>query len=628
MNSSAPRRRRSDRLGRAGAARGGEVVLGGVGAAAHVGERVAEADQHLAPLLLRPVAERQRVAVVRDGAVEGQRLGGAPRRRREVDRRAIGVPGLAPVAAGAQRVAAVLEGLGQLLVQLARLGAGGRLARHLPDAIVREVDQLVAALGDRVDEARRRAARRTGASPSWSRRARRGAAASARASARPRSPACAAPAPRLGKGLDLRAQHAVEREGRAVAAPQVRRARQLEEKQRVPGRLARQHLGVALRIAGAAARRADRAPAPAPRRRPRLASASCCLGDVGRQEAPCASGRRGRAFAASRAAAGAARPAGAAPPTAAPASRRRPTADRRCRRRWRPARRARAEAGGRRRTSRRAPRAGRGRRAGGGACAMSGMRPSTGKACSSTAARSGTMPRERLGVDLPQEAGEHVDQTVDRLEGDQLALVAAGGEHDRRRMLGSLQPRREERAHQRRLPDARFAAHDEDARAPAPPHLGERRLERVELALAADEADRLVGRAGRSTERAGRRRRQRRQHLEGRGAPLGVASSAAGRRAPPDPVRHLGGQRGDARRAPVLLAVEDLVRQPLERQPPGEQLEQDDAEGVPVGRGVHRLHRHLLGRHVLGRPRPRLRRLDRRRARPGRSRAARRAPRR
>ena len=50
------------RLGRAGAARGGEVVGGRLGAPADVGERVAEADQHLAPLLLRPVPQRQRVA--------------------------------------------------------------------------------------------------------------------------------------------------------------------------------------------------------------------------------------------------------------------------------------------------------------------------------------------------------------------------------------------------------------------------------------------------------------------------------------------------------------------------------------------------------------------------------------
>ena len=164
--------------------------------------------------------------------------------------------------------------------------------------------------------------------------------------------------------LDLRAQHAVEGEVGAVAAPQVRGAGQLEEKQRVAGRLARQDLGAALGIAGAArdqqlarpaSARATRPPgwrAPAAPRGRRRAS-SCPPLSSPRRRAQRADQQKARRVRRAQHLRQQRQRVGVGPLQIVDVGDDRP-----------PVRPARAGAGGRRRTSRRGPRAGRGRRTG------------------------------------------------------------------------------------------------------------------------------------------------------------------------------------------------------------------------------------------------------------------------
>ena len=161
--------------------------------------------------------------------------------------------------------------------------------------------------------------------------------------------------------------------------------------------------------------------------------------------------------------------------------------------------------------------------------------------------------------------------------------------------------RLEKRPDQRRLAHPRLAADDGRARAAARPDLGEQRLQNAQLRLASHEAGRGLAGGGRLGRAPGRARLgEDIEHLRARPARLRIRleQPVAQRR---EIERRALRDVAEPGRTPVLLAVQDLVRQPVEGKPPGEQLEQDHAEGVPVGGGGHRAVRHLLGRHVLGR---------------------------
>lgn len=215
---------------------------------------------------------------------------------------------------------------------------------------------------------------------------------------------------------------------------------------------------------------------------------------------------------------------------------------------------------------------------------------------------------EDRAIHAAQHVGEHVDQTVECLERNQLPLVAAGGEQDR---VFAARVRVQERAHQRRFADPRLPADDERLGAGAGSHPRQRGFDEIELGFAADEADRLVVGRGRLGHAAGRHRGQQRQHLGSRKPRIGIRDEqAVAERG--QIRRRVGGQIDHPRRPPVLLAVEDLVGEALEGQAARQKLEQDHAERVPVGGRGHGLVRHLLRRHVFGGSGSGLRGLDRR----------------
>ncbi|HEY3351794.1 MAG TPA: hypothetical protein VGQ83_00975 [Polyangia bacterium] len=202
--------------------------------------------------------------------------------------------------------------------------------------------------------------------------------------------------------------------------------------------------------------------------------------------------------------------------------------------------------------------------------------------------------RRLLARQAPHVAAERVDDAVDRLEGHQLALVAAAAEHGHAALLEGVG----EAAHDGALADPGLALDDERQRGARAAHLVEGRGQRVELLVAADEGrpEALVPRRRRG--RPGGRAVEAREELAPGRPPLRVEPQEL-RAERVEVGRHAGAHGRRRRQIVVLLAHEHVQRRAGERDRAGERLVEQHADAVPVRLGPHALRGRLLRRHVV-----------------------------
>ena len=192
--------------------------------------------------------------------------------------------------------------------------------------------------------------------------------------------------------------------------------------------------------------------------------------------------------------------------------------------------------------------------------------------------------------------GERVDEAVERLEGDALALVAAALEHQRLALAAELV---EEPARERALAHPAPAVHVHRDRS-ARPRRAVRVEERLELAVATEE--RGGGRRGGArAHRSGRARRaEAPEDLGARGPSLGLDAPELEAE-----LVEIGGDAGRGGRGRLRLVqelgAEDVGDRALRGEAAGERLVEHHADRVPVARRRRRLAADLLGRHVRGR---------------------------
>ena len=202
---------------------------------------------------------------------------------------------------------------------------------------------------------------------------------------------------------------------------------------------------------------------------------------------------------------------------------------------------------------------------------------------------------------LPDEVPrERIHDTVERLVGDVLPLVAATGEHQDRR-LAQLE-RAGKVPHERALAHPRFAAHHHHLGCLRAGHQGV--VEQPQLPRPPDE--RRFRRPG------GRFRR-----VSWLGKPIVTRGDPRADLLAVQPLRRIADQQVHAqlielRRSPfdqlcrarwqlALLSQQNIHQLAGERRLAGEHFIEDGAHSVPVGRRPHRLLRGLLGSHVKGR---------------------------
>jgi hypothetical protein len=201
----------------------------------------------------------------------------------------------------------------------------------------------------------------------------------------------------------------------------------------------------------------------------------------------------------------------------------------------------------------------------------------------------GEEPPDVLGRRPEQVPREPVDQRVERLERDALALVGAAEDDDRPRTLAELAEPREEGA----LAHARGSRDVDEVRGPRA-DVVERRLERREFSRAALEPRPPI-RWTRGPARA--LEAQEGRDLGRVGPSLGVHGEQAHGELVEvvrDPHDQLGGARGER----VLLREEDRHRCPFERERARERLVEHRPDRVAVGGGRERSGQGLLRRHV------------------------------
>jgi hypothetical protein len=209
---------------------------------------------------------------------------------------------------------------------------------------------------------------------------------------------------------------------------------------------------------------------------------------------------------------------------------------------------------------------------------------------------------ERGGLDLGEAAevvGEGVDDGVEGLEGDGLALVAAAVEDHG---LAAAAQGGEEVVDEGGLADAGAAVHvDGDGGALAGGVVGV--VEGGEQVVAADERGGLgAGAAGRATgDRHALGRGGAGEHV-GAGEPGGGVALQQAHAQVGEVFGGAGGELVDVEGVVLLLGGEDLEGGADEGEAAGEGLVEHHADGVPVAGGGDDAAGGLLGRHVRGGP--------------------------